>query len=188
MKKLPLVVMLLGFTLGVPAAFAQQAQDAHHPDQAQPVAGVAAAPSPEQVAQRMKDNLNRMQAQLDAIGQAKDPAEHTRLLGEHMQAMRENMYMARGMMQGNRMAPGMMGGGMMGGGMPGSGMMGGGMMGGGMMGGGMMDHHMKGGGHMAAAGSGAIEGRIGQIEKRMDMMQMMMEQMARSRMSGRPGK
>ncbi len=183
MKKFPLAAMLLGFTLAAPVAavFAADPADAHHPDQA-PGAAAPAAPPAEQTVQRMKDNLKRMQTQLGAIEQAKDPAERSRLLGEHMQAMRENLYMARGMMQGNTMAPGMMGGGMMG-----QGMMGG-MPGSGMMGGGMMDHHMKGGGHMGAAGSGAVEGRIDQLEKRMDMMQMMMEQMARSRMPGRPGR
>ncbi len=111
-------------------------------------AAVASEQQPvDQTAQRMQENVKRMQTQLEGVRKAKDPAQREKLLAEHMQTMRENMALGQTMTQGGGM--GMMGG------QGGMGMMGGqggmGMMGGqggmGMMGGqggmGMMDQCMK---------------------------------------------
>jgi hypothetical protein len=106
-----------------------------------------------------------MQTQLDKIGRAKNSQERQRLLQEHMQTMRENMMLGKGVMSD------MMGCPMMKGGMMGDGMMGGGM---GMMGGGTAPD--------------AAMNRMNMMEKRMDMMQMMMEQMTKSQVQPMPAK
>ena len=157
MNKLYLAVIALSATLSVPAL----ADDAHHPDQPKTQAAATVAPvapaSVDKSVQAMKENTKKMQAQLDKIGRAKNPQERQRLLQEHMQTMRENMMIGKGMMSGMMDCP------MMGGGMMGEGMMGGGM---GMMGGGTAPD--------------ATMNRMNMMEKRMDMMQMMMEQMTKS--------
>ena len=135
------------------------ADDAHHPEQAA-AAKSAPAPLAPQV-KKMRDNVKKMPAQLDRVAKAKTDAERQKAMAEHMQTMQENMHMARGMQAGMMMDCPMMEGGMMGKG--GMGMMGRGGMG--MMGGG-------------AAPADAPD-RMQQMEKRMDMMQMMMEQMIR---------
>ena len=101
----------------------------------------------------------------EAIAKSKTDDDRQKAMAEHMRTMQENMMMARGMQAGMMGCP-MMEGGMMGKG--GMGMMGGGMMMdcpmmGQMMGGGMMGEQMM--------------QRMQQMEKRMDMMQMMLEQM-----------
>ncbi len=140
------------------------ADDAHHPEQAA-AAKSAPAPLAPQV-KKMQDNVKKMQPQLDRIAKAKTDAERQKAMAEHMQTMQENMHMARGMQAGMMMDCPMMEGGMMGKG--GMGMMHGGMMGKGGMG-------MMGGGVAPAD----APDRMQQMEKRMDMMQMMMEQMMR---------
>src|SRR3989344_626715 len=112
-----------------------------------------------QVVKQMKENADKLRAQVDKIAKTRDPAERQKLVQEHMQMLRASMTVAGGMMGGMGAGPG---GGM------GMGMMGGGMMMdcpmmGQMMGGGMMGEQMM--------------QRMQQMEKRMDMMQMMLEQM-----------
>lgn len=161
MNKLYLAVIVLSATLSAPAF----AVDAHHPDQpkTQPATAAPVAPaSVDKSVQTMKENTKKMQTQLDKIGRAKNPQERQKLLHEHMQTMRENMMLGKGMMS-NMMSCPMMEGGMMGEGKMGGGMMSGGM---GMMGGG-------------TAPDSAMN-RMDMMEKRMDMMQMMMEQMTKS--------
>jgi hypothetical protein len=139
--------------LSLAAASPAWADDAHHPDKAP--AAVVTAPAPEKTVQKMRDNTATMQSQLDALAAAKTPEERQKLLMEHMQTMRENM------MLGQQMAAGPAGG------------MGCAMMDG-MHGGGMgMMMGADGGSHEAMAA------RMHQLEKRMDMMQMMMERTAR---------
>jgi hypothetical protein len=157
MNRLHLTVIALSAILSVPAF----AVDAHHPDQAKTQSATTAVPvaqaSVDKSVQTMKENTRKMQTQLDKIGRAKNPQERQMLLQEHMQTMRENMMIGKGMM----------------GDMMGCPMMEGGMMGGGMMGGGM---GMMGGG----TAPDAAMNRMNMMEKRMDMMQMMMEQMTKS--------
>ena len=161
MNRLHLAVIALSATLSVPAF----ADDAHHPDQPKTQAATTAAPvapaSVDQSVRTMKENTRKMQTQLDKIGRARNPQERQKLLQEHMQTMRENMMLGKGMMSDMMGCP-MMKGGTMGEGM-GMGMMGGGM---GMMGGGTAPD--------------AAMNRMNMMEKRMDMMQMMMEQMTKS--------
>lgn len=95
----------------------------------------------------MQDTLTRMRTQLERIAGAKTDDERRAALSDHMQAMQTYMGMADNMQAGMMDCP-MMKGGM-------------GMMGGGMMGG----------------GTGADMGsRMHNLEQRMDMMQMMMQQ------------
>lgn len=154
---------LTALALSAPYAIAD---DAHHPDQPKTQSATTAAPvapaSVDKSVQTMKENTKKMQTQLDKIGRTKNPQERQKLLHEHMQTMKENMMMGKGMM-----------GDMMGCPMMKEGMMGEGMMGGGMMGGGM---GMRGG----ATAPDAMMNRMNMMEKRMDMMQMMMEQMTKS--------
>jgi len=139
------------------------AEEAHHPEKAADAKGTPAQPAPQ--LKKMQDNVKKMPAQLDRIAKAKTDEARQKAMAEHMQTMQENMNMARGMQAGMMDCP-MMEGGMMGKG--GMGMMHGGMMGKGGMG-------MMGGGGAPAD----VPDRMQQMEKRMDMMQMMMEQMMR---------
>jgi hypothetical protein len=157
MNRFHLALIALSATLSAPAF----AVDAHHPDQPknQPATAAPVAPaSVDKSVRTMKENTRKMQTQLDKIGRVKNVQDRQKLLQEHMQTMRENMMLGKGMMSDMMGCP-MMEGGMMGDGM----MMGGGM---GMMGGG--------------TASDAAMNRMNMMEKRMDMMQMMMEQMTKS--------
>lgn len=142
------------------AASAVPAVEEHHPDQKPAVAPAMQSPpqDPEQAVKQLKENTDKLRAQVDKIAKTKDPAERQKLVQEHMQTLRSSMMAAGGMMGGMGAGPG---GGM------GKAMMGGGMMMdcpmmGQMMGGGMMGEQMM--------------QRMQQMEKRMDMMQMMLEQ------------
>ena len=159
MKKIAMTAIAAALAFSVPVF----ADDTHHPEKPAD-AKSASAPLAPQV-KKMQDNVKKMQPQLDRIAKARTDAERQKAMAEHMQTMQENMAMARGMRAGMMMDCPMMEGGMMGKG--GMGMMGGGMMGKGGMG--------MGGG---AAPADAPD-RMQQMEKRMDMMQMMMEQMMR---------
>jgi len=157
MNKFTLSIFLASL-LAAPVVQAADEEDhaAHHPgadqSEAAPVQdGKAATMRMEKMQERMK----KMQEQMEKIHSAKNPQERKKLMQEHMQSMQEGMKMM-----------GRMGGGMKGGDMmakakkdQGESMMedGGGDKGG-MMGGMMMKKHKK-------------------MEDRMDMLQMMMEQL-----------
>ena len=108
-----------------------------------------AAAAPAVPVKKMQDNVKKMHAQLERIGKAKNDAERQKLMAEHMQTMQENMMAAKGMM--------------------GDGMMGCSMMKDGM---GMMPPGQS-------ADAAPTAQRMQQMEKRMDMMQTMMEQMGK---------
>lgn len=147
--------LLTVMALSLAAVWPAWADDAHHPDKA-PVAA-ATAPAPEKTVQQMRDNAATMQSQLDALAAAKTPEERQKLLMQHMQTMRENMMLGQQMMSGD-----------------------GGQMGCAMMGGmGKMHGAMMTGPDGAGASSEMMSYRMQQMEKRMDMMQMMMERMSR---------
>ena len=124
--------------------------------------------------QQMLSRMKLMQQQMYRIHRAKSTAEREKLLREHMRTMLEQMQAMRAM--GGSMMSGMMGRGMMSGGMMGGGTTGGGMMGGGMGGGAMM-----GGATASGSGSGSQSATPAEqkrwLQDRLDMMQMMMEQM-----------
>ena len=96
------------------------------------------------------DQMKAMQQMHEQMVAAKTPDERNALMAEHMKTMHENMQAAKGMM-GDGMGCSMMKDGM------GMGMM------------------QKGGGSDAEPMMQRMQG----MEKRMDMMQMMMEQMAK---------
>ena len=146
--------------IAVSLAFAAPvfAEEAHHPKKAGDAKSTPAEPAPQ--VKKMQDNVKKMPAQLDRIARAKTDEARHKAMAEHMQTMQENMKMAHAMKAG-MMDCHMMGKGGMG------------MMHGEMMGKPGMD--MKTGD--AAAASPAD--RMQQMEKRMDMMQGMMEQMMR---------
>ena len=128
------------------------ADDAHHPDQ-NPAAAAATQPAvtdQDAALKQMQKNVTRMRSQLDRIGKAKTAAEKQKLMAEHMDTMQQSMKLGRGMMDGDMACPMMRGGGM-----------------------GMMEH---GGGMGAGHDHDPMMERMQQMEKRMDMMQMMMEQ------------
>ncbi|MBU1603275.1 MAG: hypothetical protein KKA74_14780 [Gammaproteobacteria bacterium] len=143
--------MLAGLiaSMSLATALPAVADDAHHPEQ-------AAASQSAQTIKGMQANVRKMQTQLERIAKAKTDDERQKAMAEHMRTMQENMQMASGMMGCPMM--GMMGQG-------GMGMMGQGGMG--MMGQGGM---MGSGGPM-----GGADDRMQQMEKRMDMMEMMMK-------------
>jgi hypothetical protein len=144
-----LTAIAASLLLALPAV----AEEAHHPEQKTdavpttqaPATPAAKPPAAAQPVQQMQANVKKMDAQLKRIAKEKNEAERNRLLGEHMQTMRENMMLAGGMAGGCPMMGSGMGM-MMG---PGAGMM---------------------------MGPGDMMERMQQMEKRMDMMQMMLEQ------------
>ena len=155
MKNPVMTVIAASLAFAAPAF----ADDTHHPDKAPETKAAPARPAAKSApaVQKMQDNVRKMRLQLDHIAGAKTDEERQKALSDHLRTMHENMQLARDMQAEMTGCP-MMEGGMM---------RGGGMMGG-MMGKGMMGEGMP---------AGASPDRMQQMEKRMDMMQMMMEQM-----------
>jgi hypothetical protein len=142
------------------SASAVWANDVHHPEQAgqQPVAGDAAGADKAKVAlhdpsasekqfDQTRQRMKKMLAQMDKIHETRDPKERQRLMDEHMQMMRDTMQAMRGM---------------------------GGPMMGTMEGKDRAVSSEKPESHTAGM-SNAM--RLDRLEKRLDMMQLMMEQM-----------
>ena len=155
MKKFAITAIAASLAFVIPAF----ADDAHHPEKAQEAKTAPAKPAAKTAptAQKMQDIVKKMQAQLERMANAKTDEERRKAMAEHMQTMQENMKMGRGMQAAMMDCP-MMQGGMMG--KSGMGMMG------------------------DAAQPGGSSERMRQMEKRMDMMQMMMEHM----LQGTPAK
>lgn len=149
MKTTVLGIVLVG-TLLVPAAYGV---DEHHPEKAGPAAKAPKAPAKpkaeDKAAAQMQDHMKKMQDIMARMQKTTDPAERKKLMDEHTKAMQEGMQTMRGM-----------GGGTMQG-----------MMGGGMTGQSPKDGAAKPGMGRSAPTSPEM------MERRMDMMQMMMEQM-----------
>ncbi len=162
------LLLTASFLLALAAAPAG-AVDEHHPETpGSASAGVVSLPQAVGPAvEKMRENVRAMQSQLDRVAAAQTDEERRDALAEHMRTIQQNMLMGRNMMIGAAGDCPMMGGAMMGGGMMGAGMMGGAMMGPGMMGG------------AVSAGAGPAE--MQRMERRLDMMQMMMEQMLQAR-------
>ncbi|MBW4934306.1 DUF4175 domain-containing protein [Marinobacter sp. F4206] len=115
--------------------------------------------SPEQMEQ-MHRNWSRMDGMMQQVPEASSPAERQRLMEEHWEAMEEQMEL----MHQGMMGPGMMGPGMMGNSQ------------------GMMNNQgQKQSGNAQGNGAGTANMDYGQrmemMERRMDQMQIMMEQM-----------
>jgi hypothetical protein len=168
MRKSLAVVIVAGLVWALPAA----AVDEHHPEQTKPASapgakvGTKAPPvqsttSPKSAptaaqSGMMMENMEKMQRQMEKIQATTDTTERKKLMREHMQTMQENMKAMHDM------------GGQM---MTGGGQHGGMTMGDhkDMEGGDRMKHHdMKGGDMMK---------HHDMMKNRMDLMQMMMEQM-----------
>lgn len=185
MSRLSLLALLIAALTAAPALAVEE----HHPDRnpaaVTPAGAMSAPEAPADVAksvEKMKSNLEKMQQQLDRIAVNKAPEERRKLLQEYMQTMRENMMMSQSLMIGGAGAiPGMdVMGGMR------SGMMG--MMSG--MGSGMMGMCPMMGMMGGMAGGGAapqfMMNRIQQLEKRLDMMHMVVERMLKSQVQPVP--
>ena len=160
-RHLTLVLALAGF-----AASAQVSQDdhsAHHPEVGAPPTAAAPAPAPGGVAaDRYADQIKQMQDMHARMQAARTPRERSALLEEHMKLMQSGMDL---MQQMGGMGMGGMGMGGMG--------MGGGMMGG-MQGGGAAPQAGQGMGGMMGGG---MMGMHGAMERRIAMMEMMMQMM-----------
>ncbi len=151
MKKLLIGSMVAGLLMGAPVVYAD---DAHHPDQQGQTGKAPASAESNSAMQKMQENMKKMRAQLDKIQKTKDPELRQKLMMEHMQTMHDNMMMGRQMMMGTcSMKEGEMRVPMMHG---------------------MMDEGEAG------MSPDAMMDRMNRMEKRMDMMQMMMEQMSKS--------
>ncbi|MFA6311911.1 MAG: hypothetical protein WCV99_19515 [Sterolibacterium sp.] len=139
-------------------AFSAHADEAHHPEKkGESVEAKAPAQPIIEGTRKLQYNVKKMQAQLDRLAKSKAPDEQQKALAENMQTMHESMMLGKGMAGGGVKCP------MMEGGMEMMGKNGMAMMGPGGEG----------------AGPEAMMGRMQQMEKRMDMMQMMMEQMSK---------
>jgi hypothetical protein len=170
MQKLAMTVIAAALAFAVPAF----AEHDHGPQKGREAKAGSAKPAALSAAtvQNMQDNVKTMQTQLERIAKANTDEERQKATADYRQTMQENMKMAGGMPAMKMSCPMMehgMGHGMDHGKMDKGGM---GKMGGGMMGGGM---GMMGDG----AQSGGSAERMQQMEKRMDMMQLMLEQMVR---------
>jgi hypothetical protein len=101
---------------------------------------------------KMQEQMRTMEEQMQRLRNTTDPAERKKLMDEHMELMQEHMTLMRSM--------------------------GGPMMGGGMMGGekgpGMMG---QGGPPKSGAPAAVPDERMRRMEERVDMIQLMMEQM-----------
>ena len=127
----------------------------------------AAYAAPDAVSDQTQQPFEQMQATMDKAQQAETPADRQKLMTEHMNSMQKQMTAMRGMMTQGGMMPkdGMKPGGMMSG--PKDGMKPGGMMPGGMT--------SKNQGGVAPEASATPQ--LAAMQKRMDAMQQMMEQM-----------
>jgi hypothetical protein len=171
MKCKPLTPLLAAAVAALSVAASRAAPPPPHPAQSAAVTQRRSG----QIRQ-LQARMRLMQEQMRRIDETHSPEERAKLLHEHMQTMLEAMRAMRAM--GGGMMHHMMGGavtgrGMMGGAMTGRGMMGGAMTGRGMMGGAMTGRGMMGGASSRA--TPAAQRRW--MQDRLDMMQMMMEQM-----------
>lgn len=89
MRNPTLLVLLATLALGAPYAAAQTA-----PTPTKPRATVADV---DKQTEQMQENVKRMQQQMDGIHETKDPTVRHKLLDEHAETMKENMEMLRGM-------------------------------------------------------------------------------------------
>ena len=163
MNKLTIPAAAAAMALTISIAYAGDEHETLHPDrdaklivaqQTSPDVPDPSGKDMEEQMQKMQEHMKEMQAQMEKIRQTTDPKERQRLMQEHMQGMREQMKMMQGM-GGCMMMRGMMGGRQQGTATPGKK--------------GSMDCPMMKGGD---PGRGQE-----MMEQRMDMMQMMMEQM-----------
>ncbi|MFA6313372.1 MAG: hypothetical protein WCV99_10630 [Sterolibacterium sp.] len=148
-------------------AFSAHADEAHHPDKkGDSIEAKAPAQPIIEGTRKLQYNVKKMQAQLDLLAKSKAPEEQQKALAETMQTMHESMMLGKSMACGGMKCP--------------------------MMEGGMEMMNKKGMGMMGPAGEGAgpeaMMGRMQQMEKRMDMMQMMMEQMTKAQSAPAPAK
>ena len=194
-------IFALSLSLSPTVLLAQQEQrpqehEAHHPEGAvstdEPTASdqtstgaandepTAVKDSADPLLATLQQRMEAMLSHWDQMSQTTDPAQRQQLMLEHRQKMMALNVMMHDMARQKGMTDqsiGMMGGQSMGGGMMGQGMgmMGqkGGMMGQGMGGGGMMGH-----GKGSACQTGWLEA-YRQLEKRVDLLQKMVEEAMR---------
>lgn len=158
-----MIAAMMTAALVAPQALAQMPAKGDKP--AMPMAGDA---DMDKYYAAMQERYKKMQDQMGRLGKAKDPKERQKILEEHWKTMHEGMD--------TMMGRGGMGHGMMMGGMS----SGGGMGQGGKMGPGAGMGPGTGMGPGAGMGSMSpdmLNQRQRRIEQRMDMMQMMMDQM-----------
>lgn len=115
----------------------------------------------------MRDNLKKMDVQLDKVRNSKDAATRDKALQEYALTLKENMRLSHGI------SPMMM---------PAAGMMEhGGMMDHGGMGHCMMMDHGGAHGMMGSGAAGDPDVRIQHLEKRMDLMQKRLDQLKKAK-------
>ncbi len=161
MKKLIALTAACALILPPLSIYAEQA---HHPEQQGIQEGEMPAqgqPAMDGMMDKMQGHMKKMMQQMDAIHATDDPEKRDELLQKHRRSMHEGMQMMRGM--GGDTMKGRMG-----------------ESGGGMMQGGGMH---QGGGKMHGDDK---DMRHRAMEQRLDVMQMMMEQMMQHREAERP--
>lgn len=158
MKKLSTIAMAISLLLAAPAF----AVDEHHPEpapsnQAAAKPGAQASVDAPATVKKMQGNVKKMQEQLKRVATAKTDNERQKAMAEHMATMQENMHLAKGL-QADAMDCSSMHGGMHGGG---------------------MHDRMHGGIKGGMMGDAAPSpDRMQQMEKRMEMMEQMMQRKA----------
>jgi hypothetical protein len=157
--KVLVIAMAISAPLVTPDTLLAAADTASTPVEAPQGTGMAIMP--------MQQQMLHMQEEMAKIHDTKDPKERLDLMREHAQSMQEMMQMMHGMMAGQGMMGGHGGGMGMGMGMTSQGQMAAPGTGGpGTMGPGAM-----------TPGVNAMMGRMGMMEQRMNLMQLMMDQM-----------
>jgi hypothetical protein len=191
--------MIMTMLLSVPAAYAAEqageGHEAHHPGATQTEAASEAKTTTAGMAgMPLREQMQTIREQMQRIQESEDSDELEDMLEDHIESLLDMMKMMHGMMAAQAMMEqGMRGGhkgdmGMMGGDKGGMGMMGhhkGGGMGKGEQGGmahkgGMMEGHKGGGmGHKGGmmARHHAMVARMDMLERRLNLMQLMMDQM-----------
>ena len=175
-----LSVTLLVVALAAQGALAQQKDDehaAHHPQGQAQQSGAPAGKGEDQLHQ-LGENMKKIQDLMTQIHATSDPAARDELMNQHLKAMREQMKLMLAMTPGKM---GMMGGNGMMGKDDAKGAAGGekaGMMAESNAGGAMSDANKdaKGGG-MGMMGKGGMMNMHKQMEGRMRMLEMMLDQM-----------
>src|SRR6185295_8933353 len=95
------LIVFLGLAVSIPFAVAQDQKDehaGHHPapttdsgaSQAPAEDGAGSRPSPAQ------ENMNKVESLLQQVGKTDDPAQKPQLLGQHLQALRDQLRLMRG--------------------------------------------------------------------------------------------
>src|SRR3954470_14572425 len=95
------LIIFLGLAMSIPFAVAQDQKDehaSHHPAPATD-SGASQASTDDQAGSKSslaQENMNKVESLLQQVQESNDPAQKRQLLGEHLQALRDQLRLMRG--------------------------------------------------------------------------------------------